>query len=497
MSTVINIGNNEIMQVADAVAREKGITRESVIEAMENAIQVAGKRKYGHKHNIIAEIDQKTGEIRLYRCFQVVENVENIYTEISLSEAQTINPEVRIDDVINELLPPIDLGRVAAQSAKQIIIQKVRDSERDRQYELFKNRIGEIMNGIVKRIEFGDVIIEIGRDEAVLKKDQLIKNEIFRPNDKIHVYVENVQKVTKGPQIFLSRTHDQFLAKLFEQEVPEIYDGVIEVKAVAREPGSRAKIAVYCRDPGVDAIGSCVGIRGSRVQAVVNELKGEKIDIISWSSNPATFIINALTPAQVTKVMIDEEAKGVEVVVPNDQLSLSIGRKGQNVRLASKLTGWGIDILTEDEQSKRRSEEFNNLTELFMKSLDVEEILAQLLAAEGFTSVEEIAQVSIEDLLSLDGFDHNLAEALKARAQQYSEKSNEEFKKKVKDLGIEDNLLNILNFSKDKIINLAEAGIKTLEDLAELSVKEFNDILPNNGLNNDKVRDLIAKAKNG
>lgn len=496
MSTV-TIGNNEIMQVADAVAREKGITRESVIEAMENAVQVAGKRKYGHKHNISAEIDPKTGEIKLYRCFQVVETVENIYTEISLVDAQSANPEANIDDIINELLPPIDLGRVAAQSAKQIIIQKVRDAERDRQFDLFKNRVGDIMNGIVKRIEFGDVIIEIGRDEAVLKKDQLIKNEIFRPNDKIHVYVEDVRKVVKGPQIFLSRTHDKFLAKLFEQEVPEIYDGVIEIKAVAREPGSRAKVAVYCRDPGIDPIGSCVGIRGSRVQAVVNELKGEKIDIISWSSNPATFIINALTPAEVTKVVLDEDTHGVEVVVPNDQLSLAIGRKGQNVRLASKLTSWSIDILTEDEQSKRRSEEFNSLTELFMKALDVEEILAQLLAAEGFTSVEEVAQVSIDDFLSIDGFDQNLAEALKARAQHYTEKTNEEFNKKVKELGIEDDLLNILKFPQDKIIKLAEAGIKTLEDLAELSIKEFNDILPENGLNNDKIRELISQAKKG
>ena len=495
MSSSASFGNNEIIQVADAVAREKGISRDSVIEAMENAIQTAGKRKYGHKHNIKAEIDHRTGEIKLFRGFEVVEVVENNYTEISALDAKQSNPEIEIGGFIYELLPPIDLGRVAAQSAKQIIIQKVRDFERDRQYDLFKNRIGDIMNGIVKRLEFGDLIIEIGRDEAVLKKENLIKNEIFRPNDKIHIYVEDVRRVPKGPQIFLSRTHDQFLAKLFAQEVPEIYDGVIEIKSVAREPGSRAKIAVYCRDPSIDPIGSCVGIRGSRVQAVVNELKGEKVDIIAWSSNPATFLVNALTPAEVTKVVIDEEKHSVEVIVPNEQLSLAIGRRGQNVRLASKLTGWHIDILTEDEQSKRRSEEFNHLTELFMNALDVEEILAQLLASEGFTSIEEVAQVSTEELTSIDGFDEDLANALKTRAQDSLEKINAEFSKKVAALGIEEDLLAMINLSKDKIILLAEAGIKTIEDLAELKVKEFNEILPNSGLNNDQIRELIALAK--
>ncbi len=495
MSSSVNFGNSEIIQVADAVAREKGISRDSVIEAMENAIQAAGKRKYGHKHNIKAEIDHRTGEIKLFRGFEVVELVENNYTEVSLEDAKSTNPEIELGGFIYELLPPIDLGRVAAQSAKQIIIQKVRDSERNRQFELFQNRIGDIMNGIVKRLEFGDLIVEIGRDEAVLKKDQLIKGEIFRPNDKVQIYVEDVRRVTKGPQIFLSRTHDQFVAKLFAQEVPEIYDGVIEIKSVAREPGSRAKIAVYCRDPGIDPIGSCVGIRGSRVQAVVNELKGEKIDIIAWSSNPATFLVNALTPAEVTKVVIDEEKHSVEVIVPNEQLSLAIGRRGQNVRLASKLTGWHIDILTEDEQSKRRSEEFTYLTELFMNALDVEEILAQLLASEGFTSVEEVASVSVDDLSSIDGFDEGLAQALKERAQASVDRTNKEFNKKVKALGIEADLLEIIKLSQDKIIQLAEAGIKTLEDLAELRIKEFNEILPNSGLNNDQIRDLIALAK--
>ena len=495
MNSSASFGNNEILQVADAVAREKGISRDSVIEAMETAIQVAGKRKYGHKHNIKAEINPRTGEVKLFRGFEAVEFVENTYTEILLADAKATMPEIELGGFIYELLPPIDLGRVAAQSAKQIIIQKVRDAERDRQYELFKHRIGDIMNGIVKRLEFGDIIIDIGRDEAILKKEHIIKNEIFRPNDKIHVYVEDVRKVTKGPQIFLSRTHDQFLAKLFTQEVPEIYDGVIEIKSVAREPGSRAKIAVYCRDPGVDPIGSCVGIRGSRVQAVVNELQGEKIDIIAWSSNPATFLVNALTPAEVTKVVIDEEKHRVEVIVPNEQLSLAIGRRGQNVRLASKLTGWHIDILTEDEQSKRRSEEFTSLTAIFMKALDVEEILAQLLAAEGFTSVEEIAFISLNDLASIEGFDTDLAQALKTRAEAYINQTNEAFNAQVKSLGIEEDLMEMLNLPQEKMIQLAESGIKTIEDLAELKIKDFHEILPNSGLTNDEIKDLIALAK--
>ena len=495
MSRSVSFGNNEIVQVADAVAREKGISRDSVIEAMENAIQTAGKRKYGHKHNIKAEIDSKNGEVKLFRGFEVVEEVENNYIEISLEDARTSNPDIQIGEFIYELLPPIDLGRVAAQSAKQIIIQKVRDAERDRQYDLFKNRIGDVMTGVVKRLEFGDVIIDIGRDEAILKKEQLIQNEIFRSNDKIYVYVEDVRRVPKGPQIFLSRTHDQFLAKLFAQEVPEIYDNVIEIKSVAREPGSRAKMAVYCRDSGIDPIGSCVGVRGSRVQAVVNELKGEKIDIIAWSSNPATFLVNALTPAEVSKVFIDEEKHRVEVIVPNEQLSLAIGRRGQNVRLASKLTGWHIDILTEDEQSKRRSEEFNYLTELFIKSLDVEEILAQLLAAEGFTSVEEVAMVNRDELASIDGFDEDLAQALKDRAVKYLEKNTKEFNSQIKSLGVDEELLEMLDFSQEQIITLAEAGIKTKEDLADLKVKEFNEILPDSGLNHEKIKELITLAK--
>ncbi|MGB4192097.1 MAG: transcription termination factor NusA [Rickettsiales bacterium] len=496
MHSSSGFGNNEIIQVADAVAREKGISRDSVIEAMEFAIQAAAKRKYGQKHNIKAEIDRKTGKVDIYRVFEVVENVENSAIEVSLNDAKAASPDAVIGDQVTELLPPIDLGRVAAQSAKQIIIQKVRDAERDRQFEAFINRVGDIMNGVVKRLEFGDIIVDVGRDEAVLKKESIIKNEIFRPNDKIRVYVEDVRRVVKGPQIFLSRTHDNFLAKLFAQEVPEIYDGVIEIKSVAREPGSRAKIAVYCRDSSIDPIGSCVGIRGSRVQAVVNELQGEKIDIIAWSSNPATFVVNALTPAEVSKVVIDEDKRRIEVVVPTEQLSLAIGRKGQNVRLASKLTNWHIDILTEDEESKRRSEEFNNLTELFMSKLDVEEMLAQLLAAEGFTSVEDIYHTSDEDLLEIEGFDENLAKALKTRAEKYITKINEAFEDQIKTLGVAQSLLDILDLPQEQILKLAEEGIKTPEDLAELTLKEFNQILPNSNLSGDQIKTLINEAKN-
>lgn len=495
MSNVINFGNSEILQVAEAVAREKAIDKNSVIKAIEDAIQVAGKRKYGHKHNIKAEIDSKSGEVKLYRVFDVVETVEDTYTQTSLNDAQRKNPDYKLGDQVLELLPPIDLGRVAAQSAKQVLTQRVRDAERDRQYDSFKDRIGEIMNGVVKRIEFGDVIIDIGRDEAVLKKDQVIKNEIFRPNDKVRVYVEDVRRVAKGPQIFLSRTHDQFLAKLFVQEVPEIYDGVIEIKSVAREPGSRAKIAVYSSDSGVDPVGSCVGVRGSRVQSIVNELQGEKIDIVTWSSNPATFLVNALTPAEVSKVVIDEDKRRIEVVVPTEQLSLAIGRKGQNVRLASKLTGWHVDILTEDEESKRRNEEFTSLTKLFMQSLDVEEMLAQLLAAEGFTSVEEIAFIKEEELAEIEGFDIDLARNLISRADAYIKKEQKVFSTKAKEIGIEEELIELLDLPHDKMIKLAEAGIKNLEDLADLKLKEFIEILPDSNYNNDKIKELIEIAR--
>lgn len=489
----------ELLQVIESVAKDKDINREPLIIAAEQAVQVAGRRKYGHKQNIKAEIDRKTGEIRMYREYQIVENVENTTTEISLKDALVKDPNAVIEGVILELLPPIDvvsLGRVAAQAAKQIIVQKVRDAERDRQFENFKNRVGEIMNGIVKKIEFGNVIVDIGRDEAVLKREHLIRNEVFKPNDRIRVYIEDVRKSSKGPQIFLSRTSEQFLAKLFYQEVPEVYDGIIEIKAIAREPGSRAKMAVYCRDSSIDPVGSCVGLRGVRVQAVMAELQGEKIDIINWSIDPATFVVNALSPAVVSKVVIDEDTKRIEVVVATDQLSLAIGRKGQNVRLASRLTGMSIDVLTDEQESKRRSDEFTSTTALFMEALDVDETLSQLLAVEGYTSVENIIQVTPSELASIEGFDEDLANELQNRARNHLDSKNQEVNDQIKKMGVEDELMKFLNLSPKQILKLAENGVKTLEDLGEVTKEEFMQIVPDSGIAEEKIEKMLILAKN-
>src|SRR5579884_3202139 len=376
----------ELLQIVDAVAREKSIDRSIVLASMEDAMQKAARSRYGQETEVRAEINPKTGEIRFSRLLLVVEQVENEATQISLAEARKKNPAAQIGDWISETLPPFDFGRIAAQSAKQVIVQKVREAERDRQYEEYKDRIGEIVNGVVKRVEYGNVVLDLGRGEAIIRRDEMIPREMFRPGDRVRAYVYDVRREQRGPQIFLSRTHPQFTAKLFAQEVPEIYDGIVEVKAVARDPGSRAKIAVVSRDSSVDPVGACVGMRGSRVQAVVNELQGEKIDIIPWSADIATFVVNALQPAEVMKVVLDEDSNRIEVVVPDDQLSLAIGRRGQNVRLASQLTGWDIDILTEAVESERRAEEFRNLSQLFVDALNVEEVIAHLLVTEGFTS---------------------------------------------------------------------------------------------------------------
>ncbi len=381
----------ELLQIADAVAREKSIDRQIVLASMEDAIQKAARSRYGQETEVRAEINPKTGEIRFSRLLLVVDEVENDAIQITLPEARRKNPAAQVGDWISETLPPFDFGRIAAQSAKQVIVQKVREAERDRQFEDYKDRIGEIINGIVKRVEYGNVVIDLGKGEAVVRRDELIPRETFKPGDRIRAYLYDVRREQRGPQIFLSRTHPQFMAKLFMQEVPEIYDGIIEVKAVARDPGSRAKIGVVSRDSSIDPVGACVGMRGSRVQAVVNELQGEKVDIIPWSIDSATFIVNALQPAEVVKVVLDEDSSRIEVVVPDDQLSLAIGRRGQNVRLASQLTGWDIDILTEAEESERRQKEFAERTQLFMDALDVDEVVGQLLASEGFRSVEELA----------------------------------------------------------------------------------------------------------
>src|SRR5436309_2498820 len=428
----------ELLQIADAVAREKSIDRGIVIAAMEDAIAKAARARYGSETDVHAEIDPKKGELRLSRHMLVVDKVENPSNQISLDDARRANPGAQIGDTIADTLPPLEYGRIAAQSAKQVIVQKVREAERDRQYQEFKDRIGDIVNGIVKRVEYGSVIVDLGRGEAIVRRDEMLPREVFRNGDRVRAYIYDVRREARGPQIFLSRTHPQFMAKLFAQEVPEIYDGIVEVKAVARDPGSRAKIAVISRDSSVDPVGACVGMRGSRVQAVVNELQGEKIDIIPWSHDIATFVVNALAPAEVAKVVLDEDRERIEVVVPDQQLSLAIGRRGQNVRLASQLTGWDIDIMTEQEESERRQAEFEKRTKVFMEALDVDEVVGQLLASEGFGSVEELAVVDEKELAAIEGFDEDTARELQTRAKEYLGKIESDLDTKRKELGVED-----------------------------------------------------------
>ena len=433
----------ELLQIADAVAREKAIDRKIVLGAMEDAIAKAARSRYGSETEVRAEIDPKSGELHLSRHMLVVEAVENPATQISLEEARRRHPAAQIGDTIADPLPPLEYGRIAAQSAKQVIVQKVREAERDRQYDEYKDRIGDIVNGIVKRVEYGNVVVDLGRGEAIVRRDEMLPREVFRNGDRIRAYIYDVRREQRGPQIFLSRTHPQFMAKLFAQEVPEIYDGIVEVKAVARDPGSRAKIAVVSRDSSVDPVGACVGMRGSRVQAVVNELQGEKIDIIPWSQDIATFVVNALAPAEVAKVVLDEERERIEVVVPDQQLSLAIGRRGQNVRLASQLTGWDIDILTEQEESERRQAEFENRTRMFIDTLNVDEVIGQLLASEGFNSVEELAMVDTKEIASIEGFDEDTAGELQTRAREYLAKIEAELDAKRTELGVEDALKEV------------------------------------------------------
>ncbi|WP_460449926.1 transcription termination factor NusA [Alsobacter sp. SYSU BS001988] len=456
----------ELLQIADAVAREKVIDRQIVLAAMEDAIAKAARSRYGTETEVHADINAKTGELRLSRYLHVVDQVDNPAVEIALQDAQRFNPAAQVGDTIADTLPPFDFGRIAAQSAKQVIVQKVREAERDRQYEEFKDRIGEIVNGVVKRAEYGNVIVDLGRGEGIVRRDELVPREVFRPGDRIRAYVYDVRREQRGPQIFLSRTHPQFMAKLFAQEVPEIYDGIIEVKAVARDPGSRAKIAVISRDSSIDPVGACVGMRGSRVQAVVGELQGEKIDIIPWSPDVATFIVNALQPAEVAKVVLDEDAERIEVVVPDDQLSLAIGRRGQNVRLASQLTGWDIDILTEAEESERRQKEFQSRTTIFMDALDVDEVVGQLLASEGFRSVEELAYVDPAELASIEGFDDDTAEEIQNRAREYLGRIEAELDARRLELGVADELKEVEGVTTAMLVKLGENDVKTVEDLA-------------------------------
>jgi N utilization substance protein A len=462
----ISANRLELLQIADSVAREKAIDRAIVIAAMEDAIAKAARSRYGSETEVHAEINPKTGELRLSRHLHVVENVENPANQITLEEARRRNPAAQLGDTIADTLPPLEYGRIAAQSAKQVIVQKVREAERDRQYQEYKDRIGDIVNGIVKRVEYGNVIVDLGRGEAILRRDEMLPREVFRNGDRVRAYIYDVRREPRGPQIFLSRTHPQFMAKLFAQEVPEIYDGIVEIKAVARDPGSRAKIAVISRDSSVDPVGACVGMRGSRVQAVVNELQGEKIDIIPWSADIATFVVNALAPAEVAKVVLDEDNRRIEVVVPDAQLSLAIGRRGQNVRLASQLTGWDIDILTEQEESERRQAEFQNRTKTFIESLNVDEVVAQLLASEGFASVEELALVDEKELAGIEGFDEETARELQTRARNFLAKQEAELDARRKELGVHDELKTIPGVTTKMLVRFGEHGIKTVEDLA-------------------------------
>ena len=464
--TAANYPRLELLQVADTVARDKGIDRDEVLQAMEQAIQKAGRSKYGQEYDIRAEIDRKSGEIKLMRFREVAEPVVNEAAQITLEAAKQINPEAEVGDFLTDPLPPIDFGRIAAQTAKQVIVQKVRDAERQRQFKEFKDRVGEIVNGLVKRVEFGNVVVDLGRAEAILRRDELLPRESFRQGERVRAYIYDVRQEVRGPQIFLSRTHPQFTAKLFAQEVPEIYDGIVEVKAVARDPGSRAKIAVISRDSSVDPVGACVGMRGSRVQAVVNELQGEKIDIIPWSPDIATFVVNALAPAEVAKVVLDEDKERIEVVVPDQQLSLAIGRRGQNVRLASQLTGWDIDILTEQEESERRHAEFENRTKIFVEALNLDEVVGQLLASEGFGSIEELALVDEKEIAGIEGFDADTARELQERAKEYLEKQEGELDAKRIELGVEDAVKDVPGVTTAMLVKLGENGVKTVEDLA-------------------------------
>lgn len=456
----------ELLQIADAVAREKAIDKEIVISAMANAIEKAAKSRYGQETNIHVNVDTKTGDINLKRLLEVVEVVDDHTTQILIELARDKEPTIELGDYVSDPLPPMDFGRIAAQSAKQVIVQQVRDAERDRQFEEYKDRVGEIINGIVKRVEYGNVIVDLGKGEAIIRRDETIPRENFRYGDRVRAYLYDVRREQRGPQIFLSRTHPQFMSKLFTMEVPEIYDGVIELKSVARDPGSRAKIAVISNDSAIDPVGACVGMRGSRVQAVVGELQGEKIDIIPWSPEAASFIVNALQPAEVAKVVLDEDAERIEVVVPDDQLSLAIGRRGQNVRLASQLTGWDIDIMTEEDESSRRQAEFETSAKAFIDALNVDEMVAQLLASEGFSSVEEVAYVDMLEIASIEGFDDETAEELQARAKEYIDKQETALDDERKKLGVADELREIDGLTMPMLVTLGKGDIKTMEDFA-------------------------------
>ena len=473
MASAISANRAELLAIATAVATEKMIDKSIVIEAMEEAIQKSARNRYGAENDIRAKLDPRTGDLRLWRVVEVVEEVEDYFKQVGLVAAQKLDANAKVGDFIVDPLPPVDLGRIDAQSAKQVIFQKVRDAERDRQYAEFKDRAGEVVTGVIKSVEFGHVIVNLGRAEGVIRRDQQIPREAARVGERVRALILKVERQNRGPQIFLSRAHPEFMKKLFAQEVPEIYDGIITIMAAARDPGSRAKIGVISRDSSIDPVGACVGMKGSRVQAVVQELQGEKIDIIPWSEDTATFVVNALQPATVSRVVIDEEESRIEVVVPDDQLSLAIGRRGQNVRLASQLTSSAIDIMTEAESSEKRQKEFAERSKMFEEELDVDETLSQLLVAEGFAELEEVAYIEVSELANIEGFDEELAEELQSRAQEALDRREEASRVLRVELGVEDALAEMPHLNEAMLVVLGKAGIKTLDDLADLATDEL------------------------
>ncbi len=485
----------ELIQMADLLAREKNIDKASVLEAMEQGISKAGRSKYGPEYDIRTKIDPNTGAIQMARYMTVVEEVEDEFTQVTLADAQRKDKSLKIGDEIVDMLPPMDFGRIAAQTAKQVITQKVREAERTNQYNEMKDKKGQIVSGIVKRIENGNMIVELGRVEALLRRDEMIPREAYRIGDRLRAYVMDVRNEMRGPQVFLSRSHPQFLAGLFTAEVPEIYDGTIEIKSVARDPGSRAKIAVWSKDNTLDARGACIGMRGVRVQAIIAELQGEKIDVIQWSSDPATFIVNALSPNEVLKIVIDEETKNVEVVLSEEQLSLAIGRRGQNIRLVSQLTGWHIDMMNEAQESEHRMNETKERVELFMRALDIDDMMAHLLIQEGFAKVEDIAFIALEELAGIEGFDEDLAAELQNRAKAYLIMEQDNLEKKVTELKLADDLKNFDGLTLDMLVKLGEAKVRSLDDLADLSGDELLEIIGSDELSADDADALIMKAR--
>ncbi|MDB5726523.1 MAG: transcription termination/antitermination protein NusA [Novosphingobium sp.] len=473
MASAMSANRAELLAIATSVATEKMIDRSIVIEAMEEAIQKSARNRYGAENDIRAKLDQRTGDLRLWRVVEVVEEVEDYFKQVDLIAAQKLDKDAKLGDFIVDPLPAVDLGRIDAQSAKQVIFQKVRDAERDRQYEEFKDRAGEINTREIKSVEFGHVIVNLGRAEGVIRRDQQIPREAARVGERVRAWIMKVERQNRGPQIFLSRAHPEFMKKLFAQEVPEIYDGVIEIKAAARDPGSRAKIGVISRDSSIDPVGACVGMKGSRVQAVVQEMQGEKIDIIPWSTDTATFVVNALQPATVSRVIIDEEERRIEVVVPDDQLSLAIGRRGQNVRLASQLTGSAIDIMTDAEASEKRQREFTERSKMFEEELDVDETLSQLLVAEGFSELEEVAYIDLSEIAAIEGFDDELGQELQSRAAEALDRREGVNRETRREMGVEDALAEIPHLNEAMLVTLGKAGIKTLDDLADLATDEL------------------------